>query len=178
MLVTNGSDGRPRGTHLPFHMDVRGEELVLTAHMAKANPQWKELEGQELLVIFSGPHAYISPSLYEKHENVPTWNYLAVHAYGQAALVTDKEKGMALLEDMMRQSEPAYLKQWAEQSEDYKDRLYKGIVPFEIKVHTLQGKQKLSQNKTEAERSNIAASLQNSDDTAAQDIAAYMQRKP
>ncbi|HRI58716.1 MAG TPA: FMN-binding negative transcriptional regulator, partial [Saprospiraceae bacterium] len=85
-------EGLPFATHLPFVVEESSEgNLRLLAHFAKANPQWKSLEEQTALVIFSEPHAYISPSLYEKEQNVPTWNYVAVHAYGQATLITDEQ---------------------------------------------------------------------------------------
>jgi transcriptional regulator len=77
VIVSNGAEA-PLATHLPFHTSEENGSIVLTAHFAKANPQWKTLS--DVLVIFSGPHAYISPSNYEKEENVPTWNYIAVHA--------------------------------------------------------------------------------------------------
>lgn len=170
--IVSSVEGRPLATHLPFHVINNGEELILTAHFARANPQWKHLE--EILVIFQGPHAYISPQHYTKEENVPTWNYIAVHAYGKGEIVTDYSKGMAILEDMMQQSEPGFLEQWSRLSPDYKHKLYKGIVPFEVKVTGLDAKQKLSQNKTEEERLRIMAALAGEEDTAAHEIASYM----
>lgn len=170
--IVSSVDGRPLATHLPFHIIDDGEGLTLTAHFAKANPQWKHLE--EILVIFQGPHAYISPQHYTKVENVPTWNYIAVHAYGKGEIVTDDHKGMAILEDMMQQSEPAFLEQWDRLSPHYKHKLYKGIVPFEVKVTGLDAKHKLSQNKTAEERLRIMAALADEADTAAHEIASYM----
>lgn len=174
VIVSNGID-TPVATHLPFHIAVEGDQIVLTAHFAKANPQWKSLS--DVLVIFSGPHAYISPGNYEKEENVPTWNYIAVHAYGKAELVTDAEEGFAILEDMMQQSEPEYLAQWERLNEDYKQKLYKGIVPFRIHVTRLDAKEKLSQNKTTTERTNIIDWLSKSEDGAAQQISILMAEK-
>ncbi len=171
VIVSNGVDA-PLATHLPFHVAEKGREIILTAHFAKGNPQWKSLK--EALVIFSGPHAYISPALYEMQENVPTWNYIAVHAYGLVELVADEAAGFAILEEMMQQSEPAYLAQWAALSVDYKMRLFKGIVPFRIRVTKLEAKEKLSQNKTAGERTAIIDALGASDDGAAQDISKFM----
>lgn len=176
VLVTNGADGRPRATHLPFSLEVASDKMKLTAHLAKANPQWKEFEGQEVLVVFSGPHAYISPSNYEKEQNVPTWNYMAVHAYGTIDIVTDETRGFEILEAMMRESEPSFLKQWATLSDAYKSDLYSGIVPFEVSITGLQAVHKLSQNKTGREQENIIQSLSTQDDTAAQEIAAAMKK--
>lgn len=167
-------NGHPVATHLPFHLKEAGDELVLTAHMAKANPQWKDME--EVLVIFQGPHAYISPQHYEKEDNVPTWNYVAVHAYGTVKIITDETKGYAMLEELMQQSEPGYLAQWERLSPDYKQRLYKGIVPFEVTVTELQAKHKLSQNKTAQERQQIITALEQEDQTTAA-IAGYMREQ-
>jgi transcriptional regulator len=174
-VIVSSVEGVPVATHLPFHIIEEGDKLILTAHFAKANPQWKTLDNA--LVIFSGPHAYISPGLYEKQENVPTWNYIAVHAYGKVQLVTDNDEGFAILESMMQQSEPAYLEQWASLSPDYKMRLFKGIMPFRLYVERIDAKEKLSQNKTGIERGNIIDALSVQGDSAAQDIATYMASK-
>jgi len=99
-IVTN-IDGVPEATHLPFIIEQRGDALVLISHFAKANPQSVAVFKETSLVIFTEPHAYISPSNYEKETNVPTWNYLAVHAYGKASLIDDKAKVANLLEKMI-----------------------------------------------------------------------------
>jgi transcriptional regulator len=91
-----------RGTHLPFTISKINERIILTSHMARANPQWKEFDSsKELLVIFQGPHAYISPSFYEKEQNVPTWNYVAVHAYGNPRILISEEENIKVLESMI-----------------------------------------------------------------------------
>lgn len=174
-VIVSSVVGMPVATHLPFHIVEDGDKLVLTAHFAKANTQWKNLE--QALVIFSGPHAYISPSHYEKQENVPTWNYIAVHAYGKVELVSNDDEGFAILESMMQQSEPAYLKQWSTLAPDYKRRLYNGIVPFRLLVDRIEATEKLSQNKTDTERGNIIESLSVHEDTAAQEIGSAMAAK-
>lgn len=174
-LIVSNAKGAPVATHLPFHVEESEGKVILTAHFAKANPQWKNLE--EALVVFSGPHAYISPGLYEKEENVPTWNYIAVHAYGKVELVMDEVQGFEILESMMMQSEAEYLRQWEGLSIEYKMKLYSGIVPFRVYVDRLEAKEKLSQNKTQKERSNIIESLSGQDDAAAREISGYMARK-
>lgn len=174
-IIVSSVDGVPLATHLPFHIEEHDGQVIFTAHFARANPQWKSLD--QALVIFSGPHAYISPSHYEKQENVPTWNYIAVHAYGKVELVEDEAEGYAILESMMQQSEPEYLKQWETLSPKYKMGLFKGIVPFRMRVERIDAKEKLSQNKTELERSNIIHSLSVEEDSAAQDISHYMAAK-
>jgi transcriptional regulator len=167
-------NGVPEATHLPFLIEPRGEELVLISHFAKANPQSAAVFNETSLVIFTEPHAYISPSNYEKEQNVPTWNYLSVHAYGKATLIEDKAEVAELLEKMIGFYEADYRKQWDKLPDDYKLKMMNGITAFEIVVTDLQAKKKLSQNRTEIERENIIASLRNSTDKNEQEIAAYM----
>ncbi|SFF98638.1 FMN-binding negative transcriptional regulator [Neptunomonas qingdaonensis] len=97
------------GTHLPFvlHRD-EGDNGVLYSHCAKANPHWKELDNKEVLIIFSGPHSYISPSWYAQSPAVPTWNYAAVHAYGIVSLLDDKQT-LDAVEAVVGQYEPGLL---------------------------------------------------------------------
>jgi len=174
-LVT-AADNCPTATHLPFIVLDDGEHLVLRAHFAKANPQSRQIAAaQTCLVLFSEPHAYISPQLYESPINVPTWNYIAVHAYGKAQLIADEVAATALLEQTINYYEAQYMVQWDSLPQDYKDRLLKGIVAFEIVVTELQGKQKLSQNKSDTDRQRITDSLAQSPHSYEQDLANYMQ---
>ncbi|MEO7212233.1 FMN-binding negative transcriptional regulator [Mucilaginibacter sp.] len=172
-IVTN-MDGVPQATHLPFLIEQRDDKLVLVSHFAKANLQSEVVFNDTSLVIFTEPHAYISPSNYEKELNVPTWNYLAVHAYGKATLIEDKAEVGKLLEKMIGFYEANYLKKWAQLPDDYKFKMMNGIVGFEIVVEDIQGKKKLSQNRTEVERENIIKSFSNSADQNEKDIAGYM----
>jgi transcriptional regulator len=164
----------PEASHLPFVVEQRGDDIILTAHFAKANRQNTVVFLQKSLIIFAEPHAYISPANYEKEQNVPTWNYISIHAYGQATLVDDKLEVAKLLEKMIGFYEADYRKQWDGLPADYKERMMNGITAFEIVVTDLQAKKKLSQNRTEGERSNIIASLSWSTDKNEQEIAAYM----
>ncbi len=173
--IVSQHDGRPIATHLPFVVARQGDELLLSSHFARANKQWEALANGEVLVIFSEPHAYISPAHYDKIESVPTWNYLAVHAYGRAVLVHDEAQSLEILEKTIMFYEPAYRDQWAQLSPEFKQKMMKGIVAFEVHITELQGKKKLSQNKTTAERTRIAEALSASPDAAARAIAAYMQ---
>lgn len=173
-IIVTANDDVPIATHLPFHISEQDGKMVLSAHFARANTQWKGIEDKQVLVIFSQPHAYISPSLYDKEQNVPTWNYVAIHVYGKATIITDTEKGFGMLEQMMQQSEPAYMEQWQRLDEAYKTRLYKGIVLVEIEVDAVKAAGKLSQDKTTAEQQRIADTLYKSGDTAERDVAAYM----
>jgi transcriptional regulator len=166
-LITQ-HEGVPFATHLPFILDAqRGPNGTLLAHMARANPQWHDfVDEQEVLVIFQGPHAYISPSWYEVELSVPTWNYAVVHAYGIPRLIEDGEELYQLLKTLIETHEAQFEKPWPFQlSDDYLQKMIRGIVGFEIEIIRLEGKFKLSQNRTEAERENVIGALQESTDT-------------
>ncbi len=176
-LITQ-HEGVPFATHLPFMLDAqRGPNGTLLAHMARANPQWHDFaSGQEELVIFQGPHAYISPSWYEVELSVPTWNYAVVHAYGIPRLIEDGEELYQLLKTLIETHEAQFEKPWPFQlPDDYLQKMMRGIVGFEIEITRLEGKFKLSQNRTEAEREKVIAALQKSTDTLA--VAELMRRK-
>jgi transcriptional regulator len=128
------------------------------------------------LVIFTEPHAYISPSHYETEIVVPTWNYIAIHAYGVATLLESVEQKAELLKHTIEAFEPGYYQQWQKLPDDYKSRMMNGIVAFEIEVTDLQAKKKLSQNRTKTERENIINSLGQSVDSNIRDIADYMSK--
>ncbi len=164
----------PLATHLPFITETRDDKIYLLAHLAKANPHWKQFENKEVLVIFQEPHAYISPLLYEKLENVPTWNYLAVHAYGRVKTFSQLEN-LALLEKQVEAFDKKYFEtNWQKISDEYKINLAKGVVAFEIEVRDLQGKKKLNQNKTGKDAQNVIEALEKSDNESDRQIAKYM----
>src|SRR5215203_2773522 len=172
--IITARDNIPRATHLPFVVSVKDDNVVLTSHFAKANEHWTEIENNKILVIFSEPHAYISPKNYEKELSVPTWNYISVHAYGQGKLITETNKTFEVLETIIDNYEASYKQQWNNLPEDYKLKMFKGIVAFEIVVTELQAKKKLSHNRTDTERQNIIEALAQSNDTNEQLIAHYM----
>ena len=172
--IITARDGVPVATHLPFLVGVKDGAVVLTSHFARANEQWKEIEHCKVLVIFNEPHAYISPKHYDKQLNVPTWNYISVHAYGNGKLITGVEKVIEVLESTIDNYEIAYRQQWNTSPEDFKLKMSNGIVAFEIIVTELQGKKKLSQNKSENEQTKIIAALSKSEDTTERLIADYM----
>jgi transcriptional regulator len=177
-VMVNVVNGLPWGTHLPFVVKEEEGRVMLYTHMARANDQWKAFgNSSEVLIIFQGPHAYISPSLYEKQQNVPTWNYIAAHAYGKPVIISDNKKVIMLLEEMIRTYEKAYLDQWKSLAPEYVSKMVKGIVAFGIEVTRLEGKYKLSQNKTVNEQHKIIDTLQQSDDPAARGVAAHMQER-
>lgn len=174
--LVNVADGLPVATHLPFLVEQRGDEVMLSSHLAKANHQFNDLLTGKSLVIFTEPHAYIAPKLYEKELNVPTWNYIAIHAYGEAQIVESEADQLQELERMISFYDTAYLKQWSGLPLDYKLKLCKGIVMFKIKVTDLQGKKKLSQNRTETDRQSIINAFSHSNDVNQQTIADYMSK--
>lgn len=161
------------GTHLPFIIDVHENRITLTSHMALANPQAKAIQGQQVLVVFSGPHAYISPSLYANKVQVPTWNYVAVHAYGTAQLIEGHAAQIAVMERTFATFGPEYIPQWATLPHQYRDSLLEHIQAFEIEITDVQGQFKLSQNKPLTDRERIIASLEQGD-AYAKETAEYM----
>ena len=172
--IITAKDNLPVATHLPFLVSSNENDIVLTSHFARANEQWAHIESNNILVIFSEPHAYISPKHYDKELNVPTWNYVSIHAYGQGRLITETEKVLKVLENTIDNYETAYRQQWESFPTDYKLNLSKGIVAFEVIVTDLQAKKKLSQNRSETEKQKIIETLSKSSDTNEQLIAGYM----
>jgi len=172
--IVTASNNLPVANHLPFLIEERDDKIIISSHFAKANPQALEIVGNDVLVIFTEPHAYISPKHYEKETNVPTWNYIAVHAYGKALLLEGEQAHMELLERTINTFEESYFQQWQALSPEYKSKMIKGITGFEITVTDLQAKSKLSQNRTAKERDNIIDTLKTSNNTNESDIAAYM----
>jgi len=176
VLVTAENDV-PWATHIPFVTEKEGSDLVIWSHISAANPQSQSLKGKEALAIFREPHAYISPTHYERKENVPTWNYVAVHAYGIPELITGKEELILLQEKMIGMLEPAYMEQWKQLPDRYRDGLLEGITGFRMKVTRLFGKEKLSQNKTHHEQETISASLMSSEESAVKQTGKLMKDK-
>ena len=162
-------------THLPIVVKDEGEHGVLEGHFAKANPHWAEFAGREALVIFSGPHSYVSPSLYTEQLSVPTWNYIAVHAWGPLELIEEDAAKERLLAGLIEANEPAYAEQWQSLPDGYRRTQLAGIVGFRIVVTRIEGKFKLSQNRPEADRRAVhdAQSTGSADEQA---LAEWMKR--
>lgn len=169
-------DGIPEATHLPFLVKEENDKIILQSHFAKTNPHAKQVFDKTSLVIFTEPHAYISPQHYAKVESVPTWNYIAVHAYGTATLLESIEQKAELLKHTIETFEAGYYQQWKSLPDDYRSRMMNGIIAFEIEVTNLQAKQKLSQNRSGKEKENIIDSLSKSPDTNEREIASYMSK--
>lgn len=176
-VLVSSLDGLPFATHVPLAVRERNGQIVLRGHVAKANPHWKSFgQEQESLVIFQGPHAYISPALYEIRESVPTWNYAAVHVYGRVSVV-DQNQSREILEDLIGEFDSSYAAQWASLSEEYRSRMLAHIVAFEMLPSRLETKFKLSQNRTRREQANIVRALANSGDSAIAGVAALMRQQ-
>lgn len=173
-------DGVPFATHLPLTIEERGEQIVICGHLAKPNVQWQGFDAGESLIIFGGPHAYISPSLYEKVESVPTWNYMAVHAYGTLTIFRyddAPEKIQEMLETMIDAFESSYREQWELLSDKFREGMMRGIVGFELVVTRWEGKKKLSQNRSLVDQETVANHLLQSADPTVAAVGVAMQEQ-
>ena len=174
-LVTT-EKGKPIATHLPLEMKKQGEDYYLTGHLAYGNRQWRTFD-TEVLAIFQGPDAYISSSWYEQEE-VPTWNYQAVHVYGQATIIEKKE----LIEDLTlmltkyeeNREHPVL---WDTLSSELLEKELKGIVGFKIKVNEIQAAYKLSQNRNNKDFRNIIEQLRYEGNQKSEQIAKEMDKR-
>jgi len=173
--INPGPDQKPSATHLPLVVKDEGEHGAIEGHFAKANPHWSALAGHETLVVFSGPHSYVSPTLYTEELSVPTWNYIAVHAYGTLETIDEPDAKDALLKGLITLHEPAYADRWHNLPEGYKKTLLNGIVGFRIPIARIEGKFKLSQNRNATERQNVL-SAQATGSPDEQNLAAWMRR--
>ena len=177
ILVSQCEEG-PFATHLPVIIREEGERLVIRGHVAKANPHWKYLEQQPTcLIIFHVLHAYISPANYTTRETVPTWNYGAVHVYGNARTFSDPGELLGVLHELIPMFEAAFADQWATLTEAYRTRMLSHIVGFEISVSRIEAKFKLSQNRTKDEQQNIIDSLSGASDSAVSGTACLMREQ-
>lgn len=164
-------------THLPFVLKPeQGTMGVLYTHCAKANPHWKSLNNTQVLIVFSGPHSYISPSWYASSPAVPTWNYTAVHAYGSVSLLNAEETLMAV-EDMVNQYEPELQIKRDILTKDYRDKLLSGIVGIKIELTDIQGKLKLGQQRSQADQQGVYHALSHSDNVDNIVLAKYMKKR-
>lgn len=171
-------DGRPWATHLPLLLSKdKNGDAVLSGHVAKANQQWKHLGEEEVLVLFQGPHAYISSSWYN-HENVPTWNYLAVHIYGSIRIIEGDEL-MEHLKSLVHTFEAGRPNRVSVEgmSEKYLNSQLKGLIGIEIKINEVQASAKLSQNRDETNYRRIIHHLEESPYPLDQEVAKEMTKR-
>ena len=177
--VISCNAGVPVATHVPVRLvELASGEFVVQGHLARANPQWRVMENEaKTLVIFSGPHSYISPRWY-KQVNVPTWNYIAVHVYGKPRLVADADELRELLKGLVNcyegqvEAERRYTIEGL--PPNYLEAQMRGIVGFEVSVDEVQASFKLSQNRTQEDHDNVIIELRKSDDQDARRIAQAM----
>jgi transcriptional regulator len=162
LFTQNG--GASGATHLPLLVDEDANgRRCLIGHVARANPQSQQLGG-EALAVFHGPHAYVSPTWYGQPNNVPTWNYAAVHVYGQIEVCADAGEKLAILEKMTAFYESTQPKPWriADIPSDFRDKLLTALTAFRIPITRIEGKWKLNQNKSDAERDGVIRALKDS----------------
>ena len=162
-------------THLPLVVKDQGEHGLIEGHFAIANRHWQSLAGRETMVVFPGPHSYVSPTNYIDPLSVPTWNYIAVHAYGILELVEDDPGKDTLLAGLIQANEPAFAEKWRAMPDNFRRSMLAGIVGFRMPVARIEGKFKISQNRAPEERRNVQATHA-AGDADQQDLAAWMQR--
>jgi transcriptional regulator len=179
LLVTQGNAGLI-ASQIPFLIERRDGKLYLEGHIALANPQGADLDGAaDVLAIFAGPHAYISPSWYQSGPAVPTWNYATVHAYGAARRIDDADWLRNLVDRLSQRHEAREAAPWRMEMlpEPYVASMLTGIVGIEIAVSRLEGKFKLSQNRPAADRPRIVAALERRDDPESRAVAQLMRER-
>lgn len=175
-LLVSLVESLPFATHLPFLLErTAGPHGTLVGHMARANPQWREAGGQTVLAIFTGPHAYISPTWYEAEQVVPTWNYTAVHAYGRIQIHQERGALLDIVREMVRYYEQAMPRPWTfDPSGTFAERMLAQIVGFRIEVEKIEGKWKLNQNHPAERREKVERVLREQSDENAQGVADLM----
>ncbi len=184
-LLVTAPGGKAQASHLPFMYEPdEGPEGTLYAHMARPNPQWRDFEtlkaeGGEALVVFQGPHSYISPTWYASEQpNVPTWNYVAVHAYGLPELIEAGAETRALLDRLVATQEANLTPSWstAGLTEKFMDGMQRGLLAFRIPVARLEAKAKLSQNKTRGQMAAATEALEAAEAPLVRETGAWMRR--
>lgn len=172
-LVTYDGE-KPTASHLLMEIMQEGENLFVNGHMSKANPLWKTFEkNPEVLVIFQGPHTYISPTWYN-HLNVPTWNYQAVHIYGKPRIVTDQEETYGILSRLVARSESNAAYRLETLPQEFVSKEIRGIVAFQVEVTRIEANYKLSQNRNDQDYHNIITRLHEREDEMSHGVAKAM----
>ncbi len=175
--VVSLREGEPSASHLPLMWAPGGEHGLLIGHMARANPQWKTWdETTRVLVIFQGPHSYISPAWYEQQVTVPTWNYVTVHACGTPILTHDTGRLREMVVELTRRYEGGSGGWAVERAEPIMVTELKAIVGFEIPIYRIEGKFKLNQNRSEADQRGVVRALEGSPERDQREIAELMRQ--
>ncbi len=170
LLISNTADG-PYATHLPWLLDrERGENGVLLAHMARANPHWQQIDRETpVLVVFQGANGYVSPSWYDDPNLVPTWNYMAVHARGRLRMLEGLEERRSAVQRLTVTAESHFSKPWQlDFTSGGRERMLEQIVAFEVEVSELIGKTKLNQNRSAKDRAGVIANIADGNPTLAE----------
>lgn len=173
MIITE-KHGKPLATHLPLILQKKGDDYYISGHIAKGNPQWKTLNGNSnVLIIYQGPHAYVSSSWYEK-ENVPTWNYQAIHLYGEATVLSEQEtmddlKTLLAKYEQYREN-PVLWDNLAESTQ----MQAKAIIGFKVKINKVEAAYKMSQNRNEQDYNNIIKKLEDEHNSSSNAVADVM----
>jgi transcriptional regulator len=182
-ILVTAIDGGLSASHLVCMVEERAGEgveragaLLIVGHMARTNPQWQEFFDDDAMVIFHGPHAYVSPRWYEQQERVPTWNYAAVHAYGRPRVIEAREAKHAVMRRQVALQDPQWLPKFEALRPEYVQQMLDGIVAFEIEVTRLETRWKLSQNRGRREQELIIGELEKSSDSAERATAALTRR--
>ena len=177
--LISGTASNLIASHLPLLWSSDGSGYGhLRGHMARDNPQWEDFDvDTEVLVIFNGYHAYISPIWYNLQPAVPTWNYVAVHAYGAPQIIEPPTSVEALLKQMVTTFDSNPEQAWSnnKNQDEMVQEMIPNIVAFDIPISRLEAKAKLSQNRPPDDRTNVIAALQESNDSNTRNLAAYME---
>lgn len=174
-ILFSNDQNFPEASHLPFMLNKNlGENGTLIAHFAKANKHWKRISEQhEMLVVFNGPHSYISPSWYENRVTVPTWNYAAVHVYGKPKIIHERDQLLQMVTDLTNFHENQVTSNWSlEEGESIIETELKAIVGIEIEISRIEGKFKFNQNRSVDDQARV---LENLDDSICPGVRAIMQ---
>ena len=164
-------------SHLPLEVFEDGEKLFINGHMSKANPQWKTFEeNPEVLVIFQGPHTYISPTWYN-HVNVPTWNYQAVHVYGKPRVVSEHDERYEILSRLVKRHEGKTDYRMETLPRDFVEKEMNGIVAFQIVVKRIEANYKLSQNRDDENYRSVISHLEEREDEMSHEVAEAMKKQ-
>ena len=175
-ILFSHTGDEPMASHLPFIIDEHsGENGLILGHMAKANRQWRYADGEQVMVVFHGPHTYVSPTWYQEEESVPTWNYVAVHSTGVFKATEDPSVMQEMVERLTVQHEASQPQPWEmDFGTDYAEQMMKRIVAFQIEITSLQGKWKLNQNQSNLRRERVAAKLNQSTNDVDRQVARLM----
>lgn len=178
-ILVNRTNGKLWATHIPLELEQTKEgKSILFGHISKENPQWESFESDaNVLAIFSGPHSYVSSSWYEK-ENVPTWNYIAVHVYGKVKII-EGDAVIASLKKLTNKYEahsenPVRIEDLSEKTM----RQASGIVAFEIEIESIEAVKKMSQNRNEKDYHNVISELEKTEKVNSKEVAAVMKKCP